>query len=54
MGGGGRGTKGIRAGELGGHRNVENCRAGEATPSGRIWYGRWKRMRQILHANQSW
>ena len=31
------GTRGIRAGELGGHRSVENGRAGEATPSGRIW-----------------
>jgi len=25
--------KGIRAGELGGHRSVEKGRAGEATPS---------------------
>ena len=29
--------KGIRAGELGGHRSVEKGRAGEATPSGRTW-----------------
>ena len=29
--------RGIRAGELGGHKSVEKGRAGEATPSGRTW-----------------
>ena len=35
--GGKGGTKGIRAGALGGHRSMEKGRAGGATPSGRIW-----------------
>ena len=34
---GAEGTKGIRAWELGGRRSVEKNKAGEATPSGRIW-----------------
>ena len=36
-GGGGDEWKGIRVGELRGHRSVEMGRAGEATPSGRTW-----------------
>ena len=42
LGGGSERPRGSRAEELGGHRSVEKGRAGETTPSGRIWCRNWK------------